>query len=333
MSVLTFDVGGAALSVACERAGHAAPRLVGGGRGFAFAGRESSGTRGQAMVVPVVLAPLPSATVATIRAMFALGAQVPCAGDVFNNGGGTALWSADITDELHETADRWTMSMTLYEIAPSATSTLSTTLIYLTTPTSVDDPGDDSLKLAKVGVGGSGFADLDTVRVLDSVLAAAIECGDPMSPDPTTACPTVTSTTPEKSWLTLPLAATEIIGLMTVTFLSKGGTGDKWAHQGVMAKIFLVRGGVDVKQANTAYAATNGGFAGSSISMTTTGAVAWVVEDGDKIRVEVWGRLALHSGYLDGNDGSNLDRQTLTYGWSGASNLSKLSVGGVVTLL
>jgi hypothetical protein len=331
VSVLTLDVGGAALSVNCERAGHAASRLVGGGRVFAFSGAESPGTRGEAMVVPVVLAPLPSATVATIRAMFALGAQVPCAGDVFNNGGGTSDWCATITDELHETADRWTVSMTLYEVEPSAVSTPITTLIYLMPPTSVDDPGDDSIRLAKVGVGGSGLADLDSVRILDSVLAGALECGT--TPDPTCDCATVTSSGPEKSWMTLPLAETQIVGLLTVTFNSIGSTADKFAHQGVMAKVFLVRSGVDVEQIDTAYAADNGGFAGSAITMTSVGAVVWDVEDGDKIRVEAWGRIALHCGYLDANDGSNLDRQTITFGWDGASNLSQLAVGGVVTLL
>jgi hypothetical protein len=331
VSILTLDVGGAALSVNCERAGHAAPRLVGGGPVYAFSGTETSGTRAQAMVVPVVLERLPSATVATIRDMFALGAQIPCAGDVFNNGGGTSDWCAEITDELHETADLWTISMTLYEVEPSAVSTPITTLIYLMPPTSVDDPGDDSIRLAKVGVGGSGLADLDAVRILDSVLPAALECGS--TPDPTCDCPTVESSAPEKSWMTLPLAETEIVGLMTVTINSKGSTADKFAHQGVKAKIFLVRSGVDVESTETAYATTNGGFAGSAIAMTSTGAVDWIVEDGDKIRVEVWGRIALHCGYLDNNDGTNLDRQTVTFGWSGSQNLSQLSVGGVVTLL
>lgn len=331
MSILTLDVGGAALSVNCERAGHAPPRKVGGDRSYSLSGVETPATRAEAMVVPVVLSPLDTTTVATIRAMFALGNQVPCAGDVFNNGGGTSDWSATITDELHETADRWTLNATLYEVLPSSVSTPVTTLVYLMAPTSVDDPGDDSIKLAKVGVGGSGFADLGSVRILDAVTAVELECG--AIPDPDCDCPIVYSAAPERSWMTLPLAATEIVGLITTSFLSIGGTGDKFNTQNVMAKIYLVRAGVDVEQVDTGWGEDNGGFSGGTITLTTLGAVAWEVEDGDKIRVEVWGRLGFHCGYADTNDGSNLDRQTLTYGWGGASNLSQVTLGGIVTLL
>lgn len=116
MSVLILDVGGANLAVDCERAGHAAPRKVGGGRLYGFAGVETSSTRFEAMVVPVVLAPLPSATVATIRAMFALGEQVPCSGDVFNKGDVTIICSGKISDQLHDTSDRWTVNLTLFEV-------------------------------------------------------------------------------------------------------------------------------------------------------------------------------------------------------------------------
>lgn len=329
MSTLTLDVGGAALSVNCQKAGHAAPRKVGGDRSFAFSGAESPATRAEAMVVPVVLAPYSPATVATIRAMFALGEQVPCAGDVFNNGGGTSDWSAAITDELHETADRVTVSMTLYEVEPANVSALVRTFIDFTVITSVDDPGDDSIDYAKIGAGTLGGS--TELRVLDAVAAVDLECGS--IPDSGCDCPAVLSTVPERSFMTLPLAATEIAGLMTVQFGSKGGTADQWASQNIMCKIFLVRGGVDVEEADTAYAASNGGFSGGIITMSTS-AVVWDVEDGDKIRTEVWGRLALHCGYGDGNDGSNLDRQTIGWGaFSGEISAGRLSVGGIVEVL
>lgn len=331
MSLLTLDVGGAALSVNCQRAGHAPPRKVGGDRSTTFAGSENAATRAEAMVVPVVLARLSPTTVATIRAMFALGAQVPCAGDVFNNGGVTEDWSAVITDELHETADHWTISMTLYEVNPATASTPITTFIYPIPTVSVDDPGDSSIRVALVGGPGGGPSNTGNVRLLDATPAVDLECG--VTPDPNCNCAIVYSTAPEKSWMTLPIAQTQIAGLMTLTFLSKGGTGDSIQTQAVMGKIFLVRAGVDVASVTTAWSSSNGGFSGGSISMTTLGAVVWDVLDGDKIRIEAWARLGLHCGYADTNDGSDLSRQGITYGWGGAGFYSQLSVGGVVTLL
>lgn len=117
MAILTFDVGGTPITVDCEKGGHAPPRRV-GGKVLGFAGVETSSTRAELMVVPVILAPLPWATLKTIRDLFALGAQVPCEGDIFNNDGDVIVCSAVITDELHEVGDRGTMNLTLYEIGP-----------------------------------------------------------------------------------------------------------------------------------------------------------------------------------------------------------------------
>lgn len=117
--LLTLDVGATNLVVAVSVAGHAEPRAV-GSRRFAFAGNERSMIRYELMVVPVVLVNAPPATVAAVRALFVRGAQVPCAGDVFNNGGATIRCSGTVTDELEvgTTAKYWVASLTLYQIAP-----------------------------------------------------------------------------------------------------------------------------------------------------------------------------------------------------------------------
>jgi hypothetical protein len=123
VAVLTIDVGGAEeMTLDCEKGGHAAPRKV-GQRVYGFAGVETSSERAELMVVPVILAPLPTATVSTIRALFALGAQVPCEGDIFNRPGEEIVCSGKITDELHEVGDRWTVNLTLYEVANDDTAT------------------------------------------------------------------------------------------------------------------------------------------------------------------------------------------------------------------
>lgn len=122
MAVLTLDVGGTPITVPCQKGGHAAPRKV-GGRVYGFAGAETSSERANLMIVPVVLAPLPLATVKSIRDLFALGNQITCEGDIFNNAGAEIVCSGKITDEFHETADRWTLSLTLYEVQNADTAT------------------------------------------------------------------------------------------------------------------------------------------------------------------------------------------------------------------
>jgi hypothetical protein len=124
--VLTLDVGGPdEMDLDCERGGHAAPRKV-GDRGYSGSGSEWSQIRGELMVVPFVAAPLPWSQIATIRDLFALGARVNCAGDIFNKPG-TIVCSGTITDELHETGDRGTVNGTLFEVGAFGAYTPATT--------------------------------------------------------------------------------------------------------------------------------------------------------------------------------------------------------------
>lgn len=123
MSLLIVDLGGANETVVpFARAGHAEPRTV-GTRRYAFAGNERSMIRAEPHVIPLVGANLPAATVATLRSIFALGTQVRCSGDLFNNGGVSVLCSGEITDEMEVGGTYWIPTLTLFEVgAPTAGS-------------------------------------------------------------------------------------------------------------------------------------------------------------------------------------------------------------------
>jgi hypothetical protein len=306
MAVLTVDVGGSPITLACEKGGHASPRKV-GNRVYGFAGVETSSVRAELMVVPVILAPLPTATVATIRDLFALGAQVDCEGDIFNNEGATIVCSGTITDELHEVGDRWTVNLTLYEIGSELPVNIPE--VYLANLPD-DDTGTERKAWTTVEGGVANTADH---RVLNGVSLATCGSGD---------C-TVSYTnpaTPEKTWLsTAFLADVTLLGRPVVRLISKGGTADKFSTQATRAIIELVRAGVVVNTITTDYSAGNGGFAGGTITMEAPGASAVAAEIGDRIRIKIEGRAGLHGGYSDENDGvSDLNRQTITYGYNGA---------------
>lgn len=327
MSVLTLDVGGPnEMSVDCQRAGHAAPRQV-GQKQFPGSGSELPyQIRGEFMVVPVVLTRLPTAAVETIRTLFALGRQVNCAGDVFVNGGATAKWSGKITDELHETADTWTISMTLFECGAVGGAVPSSVAIYLTNVASPDmaganlasaDPADDPFL---AGLGG--------VRILDS--ATPSTCSGPA---PCTATYT-DPMTPEIVWWTpATTRAGFISGRARVGFLSKGASGGgAWADQAAMSKIFVVRGGVDVLEIDTDYTPNNGGFSGSFVEATAPTSVIFLSQIGDRFRVEEYGRIQLAPGGTD-DQPAVLARQTITFGNGGAGlHYGKLTITGLAAL-
>jgi hypothetical protein len=69
------------------------------------------------MVVPVVLANLPASDTKTLRDLFANGAEIACAGDVFNNNGATVLCLGEIVDEMEVGGTYWIPSLTLTVVA------------------------------------------------------------------------------------------------------------------------------------------------------------------------------------------------------------------------
>lgn len=316
MSTITLDYGGANLSCECQRAGHAEPRRA-GSKQPSFAQRLTSSVRREFMVIPLILAPKTPAQAAAIRALFALGAQVSCRGDVFNNGGATTVvCSGKISDELDQTASWWTINLTLYEVSAAA-YTPPTIVLYLTNVAAgggifvaSTDPADDPF--------GAG---LGSVTLMDSPDVIPT-CGDPLSPDPFTACPIGYSAAPEAVWESLPAPADGyIVGAPFLTFLSVGGTGDRWHTQAVMGKVFQVRSGTDVLEIDTGYSNGNGGFAGGFVAATAP-AVVIAVQAGDTLRIEPYGRAGLNSGYASdgvlqvlthGNGGGGSHYASLTY--------------------
>lgn len=123
MSLLTLDVGGPdEMDVQVTKAGHTEPRQV-GSRRYTFFCRERSMIRAEFMIVPLILYPASVTDAATIRTLFANGAQVVCNGDVFNNALADITCSGEITDELIPglliADDPWVLNLTLYEVDTS----------------------------------------------------------------------------------------------------------------------------------------------------------------------------------------------------------------------
>jgi hypothetical protein len=314
VSVLTVDVGGAnETTLQLQRGGHAAPRRV-GGLTEGLAGSEESAVIAELMVVPFVTVPLDFATAKTVRDLFALGAQVNCAGDVFDKPG-TIVCSADITDEVDPTARWFTLSGTLYECENDDTTyTPLSTIIYLTNQLSPDDPGDGSVNMASSNAADDPFsAGLGTITLLDGVTI-----------DTT---PAVTSSpAAEGVWLTKPtVLGGWASGSPTVQFLSQGGSATTWEFQDAMCKLFVVRGGVDVAEWDTAWSAGNGGLGGGAITMAAP-AIVFLFQPGDQIRIEPYGRAA----YKPAQSGGTL--QDLIFGNNGGgAHEAKLVLGGSVS--
>jgi hypothetical protein len=124
MSLLTVDVGGAAITLRCQKAGHAEPREV-GKRRYSFYGRERSMIRAELQVVPLILYLMSPTAAAAIRTLFANGAQVVCEGDVFNNANANITCSGEITDEAEPgllfSDEPWVLNLTLYEVENAGT--------------------------------------------------------------------------------------------------------------------------------------------------------------------------------------------------------------------
>lgn len=147
MSVLTLDVGGLDLTVPCQRGGHAAPDVIGSVR-RSFSGVARSSIRAELMNVPVVFSYLDTATILTIRQLFAKGAHVVCQGEVFNNELAEITVWAEITDEMTQGATLWELSAVLHEVSNADT-----------TPT-IDEPPSVSTLLGWYDAQGPNFAGL-----------------------------------------------------------------------------------------------------------------------------------------------------------------------------
>jgi hypothetical protein len=298
VSILVLDVGGLAISVQCQRGGHAPPRLV-GTKPVSGSGNQTSSVRAELMVVPVVLIDYSPAIAASIRALFANGAQVPCSGDVFNNGGVTITCSATFSDEFEPAGPWFGLAMTLYEIGTTLGYTSgSTTSFRLTDDPSDEDPGDGSILEADPD--GSPWG--DCFRVLDAATPATCGSGS---------CAITYSASPERTWLTNPLAAGTLSGTPYLTLGSKGINGaSNIAVQSTKAILYHVRAGVDLDSWETGY--VPGHWSGGTITLTFPSGFLVSIQTNDRFRVELWGRLSLLPGTTDPQP-YVLARQTICY--------------------
>lgn len=115
---LVIDPSGINLIVPCQRAGKASKRLV-GGPSYGYSGGERSHIRAQYDVLPIVFVNATPADCRTIEATFALGAQVECAGTVFNRddaGTTVVVCSGDYTDDMEQGGGYRVPGITLREV-------------------------------------------------------------------------------------------------------------------------------------------------------------------------------------------------------------------------
>lgn len=308
MPTITFDVGGLDLVVPCQRAGKAAKRRV-GDRSYAFAGNERSHIRAELMVIPLLLVNSTPEICSDLEQMFARGNQVDCAGDVFNNGGATIVCSGDYTDDMEQGGGWRVPGITLYEVENDYTtaggSTADTTLVYITHTVSGDDPTAEEARIGSAGGGGCFYT-------LVGATPATCPSGTVGS------CPITYSSAAERVWITPALEATTLSGIPTGYLVSKGTEGGSaFTYQSSKLVVYLCRGGFDVADAvegpiESEYRA--GSFFGGEIILPFTGAIAWDVQDGDKMRIELWSRIALSPGAADPDSSWALYRQTICYG-------------------
>lgn len=119
---LVIDPSGDNIIVPCQRAGKAQKRSV-GDISTSYSGSRRSHKRAELDVLPVVFVNCTPALCRQIEAKFALGAQVECAGTVFNrddDGTTVVLCDGEYTDDMEQGGGWRVPGLTLYEVAPVA---------------------------------------------------------------------------------------------------------------------------------------------------------------------------------------------------------------------
>jgi len=315
--IVILDVGGTNLVVPFRRAGQSEPEQL-GAVGRAYAGNQYSSVFAEYMVVPLTSAPISAATYAQIKALFALGAQVDCqggaAGNVFEGYPGIVKCSAKITGEMQTAGNRWVINITLTEVGVAFSGVALSTLFLLT---SVDSPdsSDPSVRLSTP----DGFYPGDASSGIDLLSGVTVPTGGSVAP-----------TTPEISWLSVPLNAAVASGVPYVR-LEAAMTGvysgtTVWAIMDVMAKIYQMRGAsVIAGPFSTNYGGV--GLGGSVIVLSASSAVVLSLQTGDQFLVELYPRLALQPGQSD-----NSQRQSIAFGTiPGPRPMPILGIGGIIT--
>lgn len=318
MPVLTLDVGGPdEMDIPCERGGHAAPRKV-GDKSNSGSGSEWSQIRAEWMVVPFVSAPLPWSQIATIRSLFALGAHVNCSGDVFNKPG-TIVCSATLTDDLDAVGDRGTVSGTLFEVGSVSSYTPATSFFLLTSVESPDSGGDPTIL---VGYPNSYSYPGDASLSYRALASATPSTGGSA---------TTTSGTPERSWLSLPLAAGYASGTPYIVIETAQDPGPYsgttvWQQMDTYAKLYQKRGATTI--AGPITSSTVGvSLGGGAVTMTFPSPIVWAIQTNDQLLIEFYSTIVLQPLASD-----NGQRQLISYGMvPGPRPAPRLVIGGNLT--
>jgi hypothetical protein len=188
--IVILDVGGANLVLPFTRSGQADPEQL-GGISRAAGGNQYTSLIAEYMVVPLVSAPVPSATFAQVKAMFALGAQINCqggaAGNVFEGYPGVVKCSGKVTGEIVPgTTDGtgrplWIINLTLTEVGTAFGGVSATTLFLLTSVDSPDTTDPDTYVSTPAGsYPGDASDELHTPRRNEPVsgrLAQSVDAG------------------------------------------------------------------------------------------------------------------------------------------------------------
>jgi hypothetical protein len=326
--IVILDVGGANLVLPFTRSGQADPEQL-GGISRAAGGNQYTSLIAEYMVVPLVSAPVPSATFAQVKAMFALGAQINCqggaAGNVFEGYPGVVKCSGKVTGEIVPgTTDGtgrplWIINLTLTEVGTAFGGVSATTLFLLTSVDSPDTTDPDTYVSTPAGSYPG-----DATMSFTLLAGTSLSVGGSLNPS-----------TPDIAWLSVPVNAGIAFGMPWVrleTQMSGVYSGSSvWAIMDMMAKIYQVRddgaGGFDVIAGpwSTNYAGVSLG--GGTATLASTASVNLVLAQDDRFLVEIYPQLQLQAGQAD-----NGQRQVISTGTvPGPRPLPVLGIGGLIT--
>lgn len=312
---LIIDPAGDNIRLMVQRAGLSPDRRV-GDIDAASAGNRRSFIVAEYRVASLVFINATPAICRQIKAKFARGAQVPCAGSVWLNPSDSDIVICDgvYSDDMEQGGPWRVPGITLNEVGSAIPYLGGGNNIVMTNIVSGDDPGDGSILVAAPG-GGPGecfFVGTDLVPPTCAPAAGV------------TTCAIVFSAAPERIFVTDPTTnAGTLTGRPLGLILTKGTEGGSaFTYQSSKLRVYLCRGGIEPADAvfgpiDSEYRA--GSFFGGVAELPFPDAVIWPYEIGDRIRIEIWSRLALSPGATDPDSGWVLYRQTICTG--GASGV------------
>jgi hypothetical protein len=322
MYSIMLDVGGSAIDFPCTDVVKDV-KEASGRKSRTWFGRAGSSKRAEYMVVRLVSSPVDASVAQDVEALFALDAEVDCAGAALNNGGATVTFTGVVTMKMvGGGSGLWIVSITLVEVGSNSGYTPVVSALPLTTVDSPDSGAANTnvLSLTPTYPGDASICYNMLAGVDDSDLDDGF--GGKITVEPTT---------PEWTFLSPPFGADVVItGIPYVQFETSmsgvySGT-TYWALMDTMCKLYLVRSGVDqYGPISTGYAGVGLGGGVASLSFGSS-SIVWNGLAGDRFRLEFYPRLRSQTGQLD-----NGQRQVICFGpVPGPRTSPRLYVGGVV---